>query len=450
MKISLIFTGLLAAALLSFPPTHLAKAESSPAGVVVNTSASVLRLVPLQPQPLATQFSVTGMLTTGSGKPIVGASVNFLVGGSFVGQAKTDAQGLASITVKTDLSAGDYQLRGIFLGNRAYDGSNASTGLKILPSTMVVQTVPPMPNIQFQLADQKFATGADGTARVSVSRAGDYTLQVLPSYTGGGDIQVEFNRWMDDTYVPYHNFRIPQVNPIQVGFQVSYKVGQTFVDLQNQPVNVARITAIKLKSSQGTTLTFTDGTPRWLPASLVTRRATGLQVVPIQYGVIAVIVDGSNVVSSEQQRFYTHAGDIWQIQLLLFSAQISAHDAFFGTPIGTGILLEYPDGTQNNFKFGKNNSVSINSLARGIYHVTVTGTSGFAPSTPVALSQNQVMSLSVLSKLDIFLGVSLACFFALGLIIVGRTQLLNWRHLRKRVAQARTEQPGWTASVRER
>ncbi|HEX9013142.1 MAG TPA: hypothetical protein VF813_06490, partial [Anaerolineaceae bacterium] len=83
MKISLIFTGLLAAALLSITPTHLAKAESSPAGVVVNTSASVLRLVPLQAQPLATQFSVTGMLTTGSGKPIVGASVNFLVGGSF-------------------------------------------------------------------------------------------------------------------------------------------------------------------------------------------------------------------------------------------------------------------------------------------------------------------------------------------------------------------------------
>jgi hypothetical protein len=182
-----------------------------------------------------------------------------------------------------------------------------------------------------------------------------------------------------------------------------------------------------MKSSQGTTYTFNDGQPRWLPASLVTRRVGGLDVVQIQYSVMNVQVDGSNVVSQAQQRFYGHPGDVWTIQLLLFSAQISAKDAFLGFPVGKSILLQYPDGTRQTFKFGKDNSVTVNSLARGIYLVQVQGVSGFTPTTPVALSQNQVMNLSVLTRLDIFLAVTFGALLALGLIAIGRAQLLKRR-----------------------
>jgi hypothetical protein len=384
------------------------------------------------PQQLAKQFNVTAVLTDSAGKPLTNATINFLVGDSFVAQARTNSQGQATATINTDLPAGIYDLRALFLGSHQYDAANSTTKFTIQTSELVLQTIPALANIQFRLGDQTFISGKDGFARIAVSRSGDYNLDAIANNTSDPNMRVEFNRWFDDVYIPARTVHIPQQNTMQVGFQVSYKVGQTFIDLQNQAVDVSRITSITLKSNQGTSYTFNDGQPRWLPASLVTRRSTGLEIVPIQYSVIAVVVDGSNVVSSEQQRFYTHPGDVWPIQLLLFSARFTAKDAFLRSQVGQGIILEYPDGTRNHFLFGKDHSVTIRSLARGIYHVEVIGVSGYAPSTPVALSQNQDMSLSILSRLDIFLAVFLGMVFALGLVVVGRTQVLSWVRIRRR------------------
>ncbi len=236
--------------------------------------------------------------------------------------------------------------------------------------------------------------------------------------------------------------------PLQVGLQVSYRIGQTFIDLQNKPVDISRITSITMKSSQGTTYTFNDGSPRWLPASLVTRRVGGLETVEIQYSVMSVVVDGSNVVSQAQQRFFGHAGDTWPIQLLLFSARFSAKDAFLGFPVGNGVILEYPDGTRQRFGFSKDRSVSVSSLARGIYHVQVTGVSGLTPVTPVALSQDQDMALSILTRLDIFMAGTVGTLFALSLILIGRTQILRSRQ-RKAPAFQKQQAPNWS-SLHER
>jgi hypothetical protein len=441
---TLLFVSLLSAGLTG----HAAAASIQPAGPIVSTTATVLRLHPIDPQPLAKPFTATAVLTDASGAAVSNTTVNFLIGGSFVAQNRTDSQGQAIVTITTEVPAGSYDLRAIFLGSHQYDGSSTDTKLVILPTTLVVQTVPALPNIQFKLADQVFTSGSDGFARVQITRAGDYTLQVEPSPPADQNMRVEFNRWFDDVYVPYRTVHVPEPSTIQIGFQLSYKVGQTFVDLQNKPVDIARVTTITLKSNQGTTYTFGDGQPRWLPASLVTRRSTGLEIVPIQYGVTSVVVDGSNVVSSEQQRFYTHAGDNWPIQLLLFSARFSARDAFTRGAVGKGIFLDYPDGTRNRFLFGPDHSVSIPSLARGIYHVEVFGVLGYAPSTPVALSQNQDMSLSILSRLDIFAAVTLGTLFALGLVVVGRTQILNLTRLRRRKSQGGKQQPTWSR-VRE-
>jgi hypothetical protein len=429
LKVKVLVLGIafFVAAMVSASWTRQVSAEAPAAGPIVSTTATVLRIVPLGPQSLSKPFNATAVLTDAAGGPVANSSVNFLINGSFVAQTRTNSQGQANVTIKTDVAAGKYTLRAVFLGSRQYDGSSNETDLVIQPTELVVQTVPALPNVQFKLGDQQFVSGKDGFAHVQVDRSGDYTLEVLPDSATGPGMRVEFNRWFDDVYVPYRDVTIPEPQVIQVGFQISYKVGQTFIDLQNKPVDATRVTTISVKNTQGTTYTFSDGQKRWLPASLVTRRSTGLDIVPIQYGVTSVMVDGSNVVSAEQQRFFPHADETWPVQLLLFSARFTARDAFLGIPVGTGILLDYPDGNQHNhFKFGSDHAVSIDSLARGIYHVQIVGVAGFSPSTPVALSQNQDMSISVLSQLDIFLAVSLGTLFALGLIVVGRTQILSW------------------------
>jgi hypothetical protein len=330
-----------------------------------------------------------------------------------------------------------YTFRAIFEGNKDYDSSSGSLAVTINPADLVVQTIPPLDGIRFRLNGTAFVSGSDGKAHILVGKAGEYTLEVGTDNVKGSHRKVDFSRWEDEVFDPTRQIKVPSDKPIQVGFEVSYQVGQDFVDLQNQPVDLTRIISITLKSSQGTTYTFADGKPRWLPSSLVTRRAIGLDIVPIQYSVMSVMVDGSNVVSQAQQRFYPHPDEIWPVQLLLFSIQVAAKDTFMGSAIGDGIVLDYPDGSRQKFSFGKDHSVTVQSLARGIYHVQVTGASGFVPSTPVALSQDEVIDLTVLSRLDIFVAVTLGVFFALGLIVIGRMQNFGVRNKKQSTQSAR-------------
>ncbi len=427
-----------------------ANSLASRSGFIPQTTPTVLRIQPLSPLPIGKQFDITAILTTADGAPIPDKSVNILIGGVYEGQTRTDAKGQGIVTITSDLSAGKYTVKAVFLGTRQFDASNGIADLELLPSVFEVNTVPALSGVKFTMGGKEFVSNADGVARVNIDRIGTYTLKVVQNYVIGPNQQVEFMRWMDDVFVPYRDVKIPQDNPIQVGFQVNYRVGQNFFDLQNQPVDLNRITSITLKNSQGTSYTFNDGQPRWLPASLVTRRVGGLDVVLIQYSVMSIMVDGSNVVSQAQQRFFAHPGEVWPIQLLLFSAQITAKDAFLGTAIGTGIIMEYPDSTRQRFVFDKSHQVKVNSLARGIYKVQVYGASGFTPITPVALSQNQVVNLTVLTRVDIFIVVTLLSLLAMGLVVVGRTQILNLRQARRETGfPAPQREPGWS-TLRQR
>jgi hypothetical protein len=429
-----------AAALANARPAYAAWSPAGGQGIS-QPSPTVLRIIPVGTQPLGKIFTLSALLTTPQAQPVGGGTVNFLAGGVYLSQARTNGQGIATILVNEDFEAKEYTFRAIFEGNKDYDSSSGSLAVSIQPADVVVQTVPPLEGIQFRLNGNPFVSGADGSAHILVSKTGTYALDVLTDNSKGARRKVDFSRWEDEVYNPTRLIKVPSDKPIQVGFEVSYQVGQNFVDLQNQPVDLARILSITLKSSQGSTYTFADGKSRWLPASLVTRRAIGLDVVPIQYSVMSVMVDGSNVVSQAQQRFYPHPGEIWPVQLLLFSVQVSAKDTFLGSPLGTGVALDYPDGSRQKFLFDKNHSVTIQSLARGIYHVQVIGASGFTPSTPVALSQNEVIALDVLSRIDIFAAVTLAVFFALGLVVIGRMQILGARPRKPAALRENVYQP---------
>jgi predicted RNA-binding Zn-ribbon protein involved in translation (DUF1610 family) len=228
-----------------------------------------------------------------------------------------------------------------------------------------------------------------------------------------------------------------------VGLEVSYQAGQTFVDLQGKPVDLSRITSITLKGSNGATYTFEDNLPHWLPAGRVIRLNNGLEETKILYSVISVIIDGSNVVSQAQQRFYVHPNDVWTVKLLLYSAGFTARDALFRFPIGTGIHMEYPDGDVQTFNFNSNQEHTSTGLARGIYRVTVIGAKGFAPPTPIALSRNQDVELMVFSYLDMGVLLSIGAVLAFGLLFFGRPHLImqTVTFPARMVAKARTFRP---------
>jgi predicted RNA-binding Zn-ribbon protein involved in translation (DUF1610 family) len=365
-------------------------------------------------------------LTSTNGEPVPDQPIELLVDGVLERRARTDATGNVTIKVKRDV-VGTYVLTALFKGVRvpSLGTSKASTELVVVPAVVEIQITPPLPGIRFSLDNQVFSSNKEGIARLEVEKIGMYRLELLTAEASDPDLKMEFSRWGDDTFVPYRDIEVPVGKPLEVGFEVSYQVSHTFVDREGKPVDPARITSVTIKGSNGTTYTFEDNEPHWLLAGRVIRLNNGLEQTKILYSVIDVTMDGSNVVSQAQQRFYIEPNDVWSLKLLLYSARFTARDALFRFAIGTGIDMEYPNGDIQTFQFNSSNEYFIEGLARGIYRVTVIGAHGIAPPTPIALSRDQDVELLVLSYFDLGVMATLGLSFALGLLFFGRPKVFT-------------------------
>jgi hypothetical protein len=360
-------------------------------------------------------------LISSKGEPVVDQPIELFVNGVRERRARTDETGTATVRVTRD-TADTYALSATFKGSKSpsLGSSKAAADLVISPAIVEVIVTPPLPDIKFALDDRIFASDDYGVARIEVDEAGKYTLDILPIESIDEDIQMHFGRWGDEEFEPSREIEVPLRKPLQVGFEVSYEVSQTFVDLDDKAVDSSRITSITYKGSNGATFTFEDTSTHWLPAGRIIRLNNGLQETKILYSVMSVVIDGANVVSQAQQRFYVNPNDLWTIQVLLYSARFTAKDALFGFPIGTGIHMEYPDGDIQDYSFDPEEGYTLEGLARGIYKVTVTGAAGYAPPTPIALSRNQDVELMVFSYLDMGVLAGVGLMLSVGLLWYGR------------------------------
>jgi hypothetical protein len=423
--------------LLSFASPAEAK---TPAATVGTT----LTIDPPIPVSVGNPSFVIVKLISSKGEPVVDQPVELFVDGVRERRAKTDATGTATMRITLD-KAGTYALSATFRGSKApsLGSSNGAADLVVSPATVEVIVTPPLPNIKFSLDGRVFRSDDYGVARIQVPETGKYQLDILPLESNDENIQMHFGRWGDDEFEPSRKIEVPLKKPLEVGFEVSYQVSQTFVDLDYQSVDSSRISSITYKGSNGATFTFEDTSPHWLPAGRIIRLNNGLQETKILYSVISIIIDGANVVSQAQQRFYVHENDQWTIQVLLYSARFTARDALFGFPIGTGIHMEYPDGDAQTYSFDLDEGYTLDGLARGIYRVTVTGAQGYAPPTPIALSRNQDVDLMVFSYLDMGVIASLGLMLSVGLLAYGRPYIFRqiWAFGGRLIPKRRSLQP---------
>jgi transposase-like protein len=387
-------------------------------------TTTLLKIQPLDPFVVGQQPIVFVRLTTAMGKPIPDKAVELFLNEIHERTARTDVTGTVSFRIRRNLPAGTYTLRATWGGSQKLASTKASTQIVIKPAEFEIHTIPPLSGVSFSLAGHIFSSNASGIARIQITQPGLSSLRVLPLDKSQSDIQADFDRWGDGVFTPSREVKLPLDKPLEVGFEVRYKVSPTFVDLADRPVAPGRVGSLTIQGA-GVTYVFQDGQPRWLLSSRVSRGADGLEETKILYSVVSVVVDGANVVSEAQQRFHAQPNDVWPIKLLLYSAHFISRDALFHFPIGSGIVLNYPDGHSQEFPFYSSNELTIGSLARGLYHVTVTGAKGMAPPTPLALSRDQDLELLVLSNLDLSVMFAVAASIALGLLFFGRPHLLT-------------------------
>jgi hypothetical protein len=287
---------------------------------------------------------------------------------------------------------------------------------------LTIHVVPPFAGAQFALDGEVFASNSQGVAVIPTGQTGTHVLEALP-IEELSTMRVEFARWGDDFFQPRRNIDLPRTTPLEVGYELSYPVTIGFVDLNGEKVSPRRVTSVTIRNTLGSVEEYEGPGPHWFQAVRLLRRFIGLTPKPVQYSVETVMVDGSNVVQRAEQRFFVTGEEHRNIKLLLYSVRFTSQDALFGSPIGSHVLLEYPDGEQQRVPLAEDGTVEVSSLARGSYMASVEA-SGISPPVPVSVSRNfQEATLKVISYLDIGLFLFVLVSSAIGLALIGRPRL---------------------------
>lgn len=289
-----------------------------------------------------------------------------------------------------------------------------------VPGTLRVRTIPSSPNIEFELDGEIFVTNRDGIARIQVRRwSTDLRNRIIVHDRAmGSSGRLTFTGWRE--------WMSPRTRDVYAAFALWKPVSFAFVDTYGQHVDPADVDSVTVKNSIGDILTLrgTDLAEVNLFVSSVVTTPEGLNIMPVTWYVDEVMIDGSNVVNRSQQRTTLENTTIWSIELLFFGVHFQAADAFFGTPLGTHVVVEAVDGSQYRLPLNESGSVAMPRLARGEYLISVEG-GGYSPPRPIRVSRDQTVQLEVVSSLDLMLLVGTASMVGIGLIVAGRPFLVT-------------------------
>jgi hypothetical protein len=385
--------------------------------------ATRISIGPLETLVVGSEASVLVTLAQENGVPVIDQPIALSIDGDSRARRWTDSAGVAAFRLPRDLPPGDHEVVATFAGRtNAYLGATARMVVDIVPYELLIETVPSLPGMVFEIDGARFEAGADGIARVGLDSLGEHTVTALPSEYRDPDRRVEFSRWSNETFGPTINIRAPLGVSLQAGFDVLYQASLNFMDPHGNPVDQDRIEEVTLRNSIGATITNANGRAAWYKAIRTIRRPAGLDSVPIRYTVEGVLVDGENVVNVGQQRFDVEPGAAWPIELLLYSVRMVPNDALFGFPLGESVILTYPSGTTTRID-AVDGEFAAHDLARGLYRVQVADAPGWSPVIPIALSRDQEVRVRVITYLDVAVVLLLGISVALGLLHIGRPHL---------------------------
>jgi hypothetical protein len=286
--------------------------------------------------------------------------------------------------------------------------------------TLVIQTSPTLPGTVFVLGGQSASAGPDGTARMAPGSWVDLraNIKVVPPRPGARQ-RARFARWfgpLDLSHAPERDI------VVTAGFDVDYRTSMSFTNLENDPVDHAKVSSVEVKDATGVFHRFTGEQlrrPVWLWGTRVVMLQSGPFAKPIYYTVQRVTVGGANVVNEAQQRYEPEKVAALKVQLLFYRATFEARDAVFGFRVGSAVRLRYPDGHHVRVPLDARHQAVIDSLPRGEYDATIEGR-GIPMSAPVSITRPQQLTLKLVTWLDLAVVLALGAVFLAGLPLLRR------------------------------
>ena len=291
---------------------------------------------------------------------------------------------------------------------------------------LVIQTMPPVPNARVLLDGRHLRTGPDGTLRIVPRSWSELRRRIRVPTVRHHGTRARFSRWIgriDRSIPPTHDLTVV------AAFDVDYPVQFRFVGPGGEPVPYDRIDHVELRGATGVVVNATGERlrkPLLLWGSRVITLHAGPRQKDIYYRLQSVRMRGANVVNQAQQRYIPSADRSVQVKLLFFDAEVVVRDALFGFPTGKSVRVRYPDGSRERYRLGPGRTVTLRSLPRAPYDLTVEGL-GLPISSPVAITRPQTIPLKFVSWLDVAFGLLVALTFLIGLPLVGRRMLRHPR-----------------------
>ncbi|WP_416985137.1 hypothetical protein [Streptomyces sp. T028] len=277
------------------------------------------------------------------------------------------------------------------------------------PSTATVtfRTVPAVPGVRIGFGDRTLVTDARGRATYTAPESpARPTLRLLDTAVDTPDRRYRFVRWTgqrdpDQAFRPVvHGLPLRGDYTVTAGFQVRYPVTPRFTDQHGRPLDTDRISAVRVKGSDGHQVRLDPTGTSWLDGGTPVHRGSGLELSPVTYSLQSLVYDRAQLVDAGRQRFRPDAGRVVTFTGLFHDLTITAHDTVFNRPAGSEARVTGPDGTQLRVPLGSDHSAVLRHLPRGRYSVNIHTPGGSSATHELQLSRSTALDVQVLSGLD--------------------------------------------------
>ena len=233
------------------------------------------------------------------------------------------------------------------------DAANAKT------QSLVVETVPAIEGIQFQLDGETFVTDDAGVAQMTTETQKGYGMLEVAEHSLIGDSQrVEFEAWSDGVVTATRAVEFLEPNPLQVGFNVDYLVGEHFRSSNGETIDPQSIDSFTIVDDTNDSTTFNGSSKglagptaqvwerfppeaRWLRAIRIVLQDEALEAKEVSYRVLSATVEGERATVSPDP-FVPSAGATFPITIDASSdsvAPIAVGAAAILLLVGGSVLL---------------------------------------------------------------------------------------------------------------
>jgi hypothetical protein len=188
---------------------------------------------------------------------------------------------------------------------------------------------------------------------------------------------------------------------VTASFAVMCPVSPHLAQQDGAALAATRVSQITLRNNLGQPATLRPSGTTWLRCAWPVFRDSLLSSTDLQYSVQSMLVNGSNTVHVGIERFTPSRTPNPRLTGYFYSLTITAHDALFGSAMGSYALLTMPDHTVRQMPLGPRHAATVGNLPQGNYQVQVKARGASVPAVTLRLSKDQTANLAAVSRGDV-------------------------------------------------